>query len=301
MIKKLQFNILFLLLLLICSLPAISSPETYDQVLARMDRMKEVKEQKKKEKSCPLSNKTWELEFEHDQLPNLNGIWKVTKKTSKRIANPVLSQPTTFVHCTSRLPFEKRDFKDKDVVISLTSPNSFSVMALYPITDDVYNDPNRNKDIIYQNFGFKAAIRPEDITYAYTLKLKDHIENYTLSRQLWLNGKLELKHVSRSKITAKGYEIEYTPECHGFVTDEVAFEFEKERNIKDAKEGIVAMSFLLEQAAIASSGEGAELNEIPGKNKPMNLKSAKEKTPFEPAKPYKSKENLEGGYLVPGL
>lgn len=226
---KLYFNILLLFPLLIaCSLPAISSPEeTYDKILTRLDRVQEVKDQSKKDKACVISNKNWGLKFEHDKLPNLNGIWKVTKKINKRIANPVLSKPVTFIHCTSRLPFEKRDFKEKQVVISLTSPDSFSVMALYPVTDDIYHDPNQGKDFIYENFGFKAVIRPEDITYAYTLKLKDYIENPTLSRQLWLNGKLQLEHISHSKITGKGYEIEYTPECHGFVTDEVSFEFEK--------------------------------------------------------------------------
>ena len=298
MIRKLYLNTLFLFFLfIVCSLQAISSSEeSYDKVLARLDRAQEVKDQSKKDKACVISNKNWELKFEHDKLPNLNGIWKVTKKTSKRIANPVLSKPVTFVHCTSRLPFEKRDFEEKQVVISLVSPNSFSVMALYPVTDDVYHDPNQDKDFMYENFGFKAVIRPEDITYAYTIKLMDHIENHTLTRQLWLNGKLQLEHISRSKITGKGYEIEYAPECHGFVTDEVEFEFEKERNIRGAGEGIVAMSFLIEQAALASPGEGAEPNEIPYEHKSMNLESAKEKEPIELIKDYPDRGNL-----VPGL
>jgi hypothetical protein len=241
--KQLKFNILFLFpLLIICCLPVLSSAEEYDHVLARMDKVKEIQDRNKKEKAC-FPSKTWDLTFKHDELPNLNGIWLLKKKTVKRKINPVRSQPVTFVHCTSRLPFEKRDFEEKEVVISLTSPNSFTVMAIYPITNDVYHDPNLNKDITYQNFGFKASIRPEDITYAYTLKLKDHVENPTLARQLWLNGKLKFEHISGSKITAKGYEVEYTPECHGFVTDEITFVFEKEKNISGAGEGIVAMSF----------------------------------------------------------
>ena len=291
---KSYFNLIFLLFLFIgSSLPAFSLTQTYDQVLARMERVKEIKDQKKKEKTCPLVNKNHELTFEHERLPNLNGIWKVKKKTSKRIANPVLSRPITFVHCTSRLPFEKRDFEDKEVVISLTSPNSFNVMAIYPITDDIYHDPNQNKDIIYQNFSFKASIRPEDITYAYTLRLKDHIENRTLSRQLWLNGKLQLEHISGSKIIGKGYEIEYTPECHGFVTDEVTFEFDKERNISGAGEGIVAMSFLIEQAANAAEPG------VPDENKSMNLESAKDRSGFEPNKNYKPDDNKN--IKIPGL
>ncbi len=218
---KLHFNILLLFSLLIaCSLPAISSPEErYDRILAKLERVKDIQTEREK--------KNWVLTFEHDRLPNLDGTWKLTKKTNKRIGNPILTKPITFVHCTSRLPFEKRDFKEKEVVISSSGPDSFSVMAIYPITDDVYHDPNQKKDIAYQNFGFKGVIRPEDFTYAYTLKLKDYIENPTLSRQLWLNGKLKFKHISGSKIVAKGYEIEYSPECHGFITDEIAFEFEK--------------------------------------------------------------------------
>ena len=247
---KLNFNILFLFPLLIaCSLPAISSPEErYDRILAKLERVKDIqterekkketteqnkedsskeKEKKKNKEEADLTPENWVLTFEHDKLPDLNGVWKLTKKTNKRIASPVISKPISFVRCTSRLPFEKRDFEEKDVVISSSGPDSFSVMAIYPVTDDIYHDPNQKKDIVYQNFSFKGVIRPENFTYAYTLKLKDHKENNALARQLWLNGKLKFEHISHSKIVAKGYEIEYTPECRGFVTDEIAFEFEK--------------------------------------------------------------------------
>ena len=294
--KLYLINILFLLsLFIVYSLPAIGlSEEKYDLILAKLEKAKvvQVKTEEENEEQKE-KNKTNSLNFVHDQLPNLNGIWKVTKKTNKRLINPVLSKPITFMHCISNIPFEKRDFEEKQVVISLTSPNSFSVRALYPVTDDIYHDPNQDKDFIYQNFGFKAVIRPEDITYAYTIKLKDHIENRTLARQLWLNGKLKAEHISHSKITAKGYEIEYTPACHGFLIDEITFEFEKERNISGAGEGIVAMSFLIEQAANAAEPG------VPDENQPMNLDSAKEKVPFEPDKNYKPLD--KPGSKVPGL
>lgn len=297
MIQKLQITVLLLSFFFIgCSLPAISlnetSIETYDKVLRRLEKIKEIQDKDKKEKAC-FPSKHLELKFEHDKLPDLNGIWIVKKKTIQRKINPVLSKPITFIHCTSRLPFEKRDFKEKEVVISLTSPNSFTVMAIYPVTEDIYYDPNQEKDFVYENFNFKASIRPEDITYAYTIKLKDHIDHPTLARQLWLNGKLKLEHISGSKITAKGYEVEYTPECHGFVIDEVAFAFDKERNISGAGEGTVAMSFLIEQAANAAEGPG-----IPDENKSMNLESAKDGSGFESSDKYKPEESEIN---VPGL
>lgn len=321
--KILQLNILlFSVSFILCSLPALSSDETptetYDNVLARLEKIKEIrtkeenkkriKEQNKKDNSDENKEKennkeeleitadNYVLTFDHDKLPNLNGIWILKKKTIKRKVNPVLTKPITFRHCNTRLPFEKRDFEEKQVVIAESGPDSFTAMAIYPITDDIYHDPNIKKDIIYQNFSFKASIRPEDITYAYTIKLKDPIENSTLARQLWLNGKLKLEHISGSSIKAKGWEVEYTPECQGFIVDEIAFEFEKERNIKGAGEGIVPHSFLIEQAANAATGEGSEPNEIPDENKPMNLESAKEKIPLETIKKYKGENNL-----VPGL
>ncbi len=358
MIKKLKLSIfLFLPVMALCFLPAFGSLEGYDKVLAKLEKAKEVQLEQEKESlkqnkarepeqddniiidetaiddTIPSEEslieednskkpKGWTLTFDHDQLPNLNGIWVLKKKTVKRLINPVLSRPITFEHCTSRLPFEKRDFEDKEVVISLTNPNSFTVRALYPITEDVYNDPNQKKDIVYQNFDFKAVIRPEDITYAYTLKLKDLLDNPSLTRQLWLNGKLHFDHISGSKIKATGYEIEYTPECHGFVTDEIAFEFEKERTLSGDGEGIVPRSFLIEQAANAAElhtpGDGSlvpEPNDIPNENKslPEVLDSAKDKSGFEASNDYKpaniteelSKEQTKKDYAkklkVPGM
>lgn len=171
------------------------------------------------------NSKKWILAFEHENLPSLDGNWLVTKKTIKRMNDILLIKPVTFIHANSRLPFEKRDFKDKEVVISSQGPDSFAVRAIYPVTDDVYYDPNQDLEIKYQNFGLKAVIDPKDITYAYTLKLDKPIENPTLARQLWLNGRLNFKYLSSDKIIARGYEVEYTPELAGYLLDEVEFEF----------------------------------------------------------------------------
>ncbi len=320
---KLYFNILSLLLFFIaCSLPANSSPEErYDKILAKLERIKDIQsEQEKKEakeqnikedskdektktrEEADITPENWVLTFDHAQLPDLNGVWLLTKKTIKRKANPVLSKPITFVHCASRLPFEKRDFEEKEVVISLTSPDSFSVMAIYPITDDIYYDPNQKKDIVYQNFSFKGIIRPENITYAYTLKLKNHMEEPALARQLWLNGKLKFEHISQSIIKAKGYEVEYTPECRGFIIDEIAFEFKKQTDISGVGEGTIAMSFFIEQAANAAEirdpDKGSILPEqgnIPNENKslPTQFNSAKDKSGFEASNNYKPIDIVE--------
>lgn len=310
-----KFISLSIFLLAICFLPAFGEDETptesYDNILATLDRTKEtqIENQNREEEQTEENQRTddepgqveistdnYIFTFDHDRLPNLNGVWIVKRKTLKRIINPVLSKPITFKHCTTILPFEKRDFEEKQVVIAENGPNSFGVMALYPITDDVYYDPNLDNTFIYQNFLFKAEIRPEDLTYAYTPKLHEPIENAPRARQMWLNGKLQYEHISGSKIKARGWEVLYTPACHGYVVDEVEMEFDKDHNIKGPDEGIIAMSFLIEQAAQASPGEGAEPYDIPDEYKPMNLDSAKEKKPLEPIKKYSGKSNL-----VPGL
>ena len=163
------------------------------------------------------------LEYEHDNFPSLDGTWLLTKTTLKRKTNPVLQKPHGVLLCNSRLPFEKRDIISKEVVISSQGVDHFVVNAKYPATSDVFFDPNLNKEIKYQNFGFKALIDPIDLTYAYTLKLNNHLENPALSRQLWLNGRLKYELISPVKIIAKGYEAEPTPECDGYILDEVEF------------------------------------------------------------------------------
>ena len=144
------------------------------------------------------------------------------------------------------------------------------------ITKDIYHDPNLNEDIEYHNFGFKGVIDPQDITYAYTLKLNNHKENPTLARQLWLNGKLKFEYISGDKIIAKGYEIEYTPECHGFIRDEIEFQLVKTNNVEEQNNSTLDRFPLLEQPAYAE--------EIKSENKQLakHLDSAKDKSGFDP-------------------
>ena len=166
------------------------------------------------------------LTFKHDRFPNLDGTWLLSKYTKRRISNPPLANEiTTLERCNPRLPFEKRDFANKEVVVSAQGPDFFVVNAKHPITTEKYLDSYKNKEVEHQNFGFKAVLDPDNITYAYTLKLQDFMKNPNYSRQIWLNGKLNFEHISPKKIVAKGYETEYSPECRGFPLDEVEFVF----------------------------------------------------------------------------
>ena len=265
--------------------------ENYDRLLERLEKSQEVKSQeeiKKKDREAAL--KRWELGFEHENLPALEGTWLISKTTNKRIINPLLTKPISFNYCTSRLPFEKRDFKDKEVIIGSRGPDFFQVNSKYPVTDDVYFDPNQNEEITYQNFGFKAVIDPRDLTYSYTIKLLDHIDNPGLARQLWINGRLNYEYISGRKIVAKGYEVEYTPECMGFVADEIEFVLVKKRDADFGPDGPIPF---LEAPAYAETESG------------LNLITAKDKSSFEPNlfyKPYDSaKDNPKKKPAVPGL
>lgn len=164
------------------------------------------------------------LDFEHNKFPPLDGTWLLSRNTIKRKINPVLTKPISFIHCTSVLPFERRDFKDKEVVINSRGPDFFVIKSKQPVSSDIYFDPNQKTEIAYENYGLKGVIDEEDLTYAYTLKLANHIYDAPRARQLWLNGKLKYDFISINKITAMGYEIEYTPECTGFIMDEIEFQ-----------------------------------------------------------------------------
>lgn len=223
---KLSLFFIFVFLSTFSSLHAEDTVvEKYDRILAKLDAKKE-KEQNT-EKSSDEPYKTYDLTFEHDKFPHLDGTWHVSRNTIKRLSNPYLTQPNTFMHCNSVLPFELRDFKDKEVIISARGPDFFVVNSKYPVTQDVYNDPNRGEDVTYYNFGFKAVLDPKDITYAYTSKIENYMGYAPRARQLWLNGRLQFEDISQNKIVAKGYEIEYSPKCTGFLLDEVEFVFEK--------------------------------------------------------------------------
>ena len=234
--RKLKLVLLFYTVLFLVSLlEAYGYAEKYDEILAQSLLTTGPQNH---EIPGPPDFQTPELKdlgaSRLNKLPDLNGIWILTKKTTKRKINPVLSKPVSLTNCNSRMPFEKRDFK-KEVVIYSPTRNFFTIRSLYPVTNDIYCDPNQNIDITYENFGFKGVIDPKDLTYAYTLKVYNHVEHPSLARQLWFNGRLKYDSVSSHKITATGYEVEATPECEGFILDEVKFEFKKTRSIELAK------------------------------------------------------------------
>ena len=235
-------KIILVLILLSSYLPVFANEhsERYDRILARLERVKdleqksntrnkkqETREQKTEQQTTEEQDKKlapnkWELAFEHKKLPSLDGIWIMQKKSVKR-ATTILTKQVSFIHCNSILPFEERTF-EKEVVISPQGADYFVIRGVYPISKDVYTDVSKTKKSEYQSFSFKGVVIPDEITFAYTLKLVNHLENPTFVRQLWLNGKLSFDAVSRNRIAGKGYEIEYTPECHGFVRDEIVFE-----------------------------------------------------------------------------
>lgn len=158
-------------------------------------------------------------------LKSLDGIWVLRKKTIKRTTT-LLQEPITFVHCNSRLPFELRDV-EREVLISQKEPSYFLFTSVFPITDEIYYDQNHNTQVTYKGLGLKGVLDPEDLTYAYTLNLVNHLEHKTRPRQIWINGRIMYESLSNSRIKGKGYEILYTPECGGFVKDEIKFELIK--------------------------------------------------------------------------
>ena len=222
-------------------MPGYCSNEGYDRVLARLDRLEienraqksDIKEQNIENDEQKTENKEQESEyfkrltlaFEHDKLPRLDGVWVLRKKLVKRTGTSI-TKPITNVQCASRLPIEERPF-EKQVVISSQGQDYFVLRSLYPATQDIYSDLTNTKQVEYQNFGFKGIVNPGEISYAYTLKLADHLENPAFARQLRFKGKLIFEKVSKDKITGTGYEIENTPECHGYIKDEIVFELVK--------------------------------------------------------------------------
>lgn len=91
-------------------------------------------------------------------------------------------------------------------------------------------------DANYQNVNFKGVIVPGEVNYRYVLKLVNNIENPSFARQVRFNGNVIFKKISGRKIEGKGYEVEYSPECLGFVRDEIEFEMTKKDNIAEEKE-----------------------------------------------------------------
>lgn len=279
--KKIFFLLFVVMITASLAQKASCSAEDYDKLLSKSIPART------KDPSTPVPEGLT-LEFDHSKFPPLDGTWLLSRNTIKRKINPVLTKPISFIHCTSVLPFEKRDFKDKEVVINSRGPDFFVIKSKHPVSSDVYFDPNQKTEIAYENFGLKGVIDQDDLTYAYTLKLAHHIKDAPRARQLWLNGKLKYDFISINKITAMGYEIEYTPECTGFIMDEIEFQL------------------------VRDTGPPISPNPIPlATNIPPGIRylekpdTAKDKSGFEPADTYKSIDNVkkpqEEPVKVPGL
>ena len=290
---KNQFTLLFVFFV-VCSinffcLPAKTAYEQYDHILAKLDLAKPIETKEE-------PGKKYILKFDHKDLPNLEGTWLLTKTTQEKIIDPVIKVQSSIRHCNSRLSFDKRDFKEKEVVISAQGPDFFRVAAKYPYDLDIFLEPNSGDDIQHHNFAIKAVIDPKDLTYAYTLKLKDYPDYRSLPRQIWLNGRLKYEHISFRKIIAKGYEIEYTPECYGFLLDEVKFEFIRKRNPR-GEGGKLAEKIEEARKEITILPEEKE---IIGEIIPLTeLLSAEEKEPFKPALIYRPLDS--SNVKVPGM
>lgn len=199
-------------------LAAHSSAEKYDKLLARLEVEKVIRTQGM---ASPAPTK-WTLTFEHERLPVLDGVWILKKKATKR-KELLLQKPYTRIHCNSRLPSYENAI-EKEVILSPQGPDLFVFKAIYPVTKEQYLDSAKTQNNEYQNYGFKGVLIPEEITYTYTLKLTDYIQHRGFPRQLWFQGRLFLENITSNKITGKGYENIYTPECHGYVTDLIEFE-----------------------------------------------------------------------------
>lgn len=193
---------------------AYGSAERYDRILKSRINPAPTK----------IENHTWFLTFEHEKLPVLDGTWILRKKTVKR-GEIALKTPVSFIHCGSRLPFEEGQF-EKEIVISAQGQDYFVLRALYIASNDA----------LYQNFGLKGVLIPGEATYTYTLKLIDHLQNPSFVRQLYFNGKLIFENITSNKITGKGYEIEYTPECHGTVQNKIEFELVRKDVLPEEEE-----------------------------------------------------------------
>ncbi len=226
--KLLNKTITLIMILSICFVvkinPGYCSNESYERILAKLERQKVQEESGKANKRKPLEKLV--LTFEHENLPILDGTWVMKKKSVKRIETPI-RKAITSVQCNSRLPFEDRPF-EKEVVVSPQGQDYFGFHSLYPVTQNGYSNPAQTKNADYQTFGLKGVITANEITYNYTLKLVNHFDNPSFPRQLLFKGKLVFEDISRNKISGTGYEIEYTPECRGYVRDEIVFELVKE-------------------------------------------------------------------------
>lgn len=224
-------NIVLVILawILISTNSSFANASKYDKLLESLDQ----------EQSNIDKPKSWVLTIDHNKLPKLDGKWVINRKRTKRI-NTYLFVPVTKANCNNKLPFEERPL-EKEIILNSQGEDFFVFKSIFPVTNESFLNIAKTKNIEYQNFGFKGVLIPDEISYVYTLKLINYIENPAFPRQLWLSGKVLLTEVSDTKIFGKGYEIEYTPECQGFIRNEIELTMTRisSQNLAENKEDIV--------------------------------------------------------------
>lgn len=271
--------------------PALSTAERYDQILKELEEGP--KEIKTYQDMLPPS--------QGEKIPKLSGIW-ILKKTTIRRMQPALIVPVHNTFCNAVLPIDKWDFERK-VVISEQVPGKFVIRNLHPHTFDVYEFPRErdivyssdkrnsypdlNSDsIIYQNFGFKGVIDPEDLTYSYTLRLVNFRENQNLAREIWFRSRVNYEKVSGRYIEAKGYETYETPWCHGFVRDDVKIQLKKIKSFEEKDNSILANAPIVFEEDISVDIPEVK-NRFPSSYKTLKaFDSAKDKSGFKPNPKY---------------
>ena len=254
-----MLNLFFLFVFSAAYLPALATDvEKYERILARLDTkqkqeyqkddIEEIDQQLNHDNKEEKKLKKWYLTFEHENIPNLDGVWTFKKKSVKRINAPLIA-PKSRANCNSRIPFSE-NILEKDVIVSARGIDHFVIRPLEIISESNHVNLTETNEADYQNFDFKGSVIPGEVSYGYVLKLVNNTENPAFARQVRFNGKVIFEKVSGRKIEGKGYEIEYSPECLGFVRDEIEFEMTKKDELakevdtdidleKEKEEGIV--------------------------------------------------------------
>ena len=158
-----------------------------------------------------------------DSLNNsIEGTWIFKKKTLRR-SDITLIVPVRRTVCNARIPDEANGF-EKKVILRKEGKDHFVIRPIEPISIHKYHNSKYKDDITYENFGFKAVLDPENLTFAYNMKNLDYLEKQNRARQVWYNGKIFYQEITPFVIKGRGYEIVQTPECMGFFKDEIEFE-----------------------------------------------------------------------------
>ncbi|MBI1859194.1 MAG: hypothetical protein HYR97_08810 [Candidatus Melainabacteria bacterium] len=246
-------TIILLAIFTFCAGQVFASAERYDKILEALENETPLQEE-------IITDNNHLPPSVGEDLPTLNGIW-IFKKTTERRIQPALIIPVHNTFCNATLPIDKWDFERK-VVINEQHPGHFTIRNLYPANYDIYAFPrekdivysshiyksdkgnvysdDNSEDIVYQNYGFKGVIDPENLTYSYSLRLANHSENQNLARDISFSARVNYDMLSARHIVAKGYETYYTPICHGFVRDDITLEFKKIKSFKNREDTIEA-------------------------------------------------------------